>query len=184
MGKQYSHLSPEERAVLQVERDRGTSLRAIGRRFGRSASTLSREIGRQQSSRYSAHSAAVSYRARRVRSVRPRLLAQGTAMFAFVHDRLVFDRWSGQQIAATLRVMHPDDARQRVSHETIYAAIYAHPRGGLKQALVQALRQGKPTRGLRRTTAANARGCRSSSASCIAQSTWSNAWFPNIGRAI
>ncbi|WP_434991235.1 IS30 family transposase, partial [Xanthomonas melonis] len=36
----------------------------------------------------------------------------------------------------------------------IYAAIYAHPRGALKKALVQALRQGKPTRGLRRTTAA------------------------------
>ncbi|WP_146093669.1 IS30 family transposase, partial [Xanthomonas hyacinthi] len=50
--------------------------------------------------------------------------------------------------------MHPDDASQRVSHETIYAAIYAHPRGGLKQALVDALRQSKPTRGRRRTTAA------------------------------
>lgn len=59
-----------------------------------------------------------------------------------------------QQIAAALRVMHPDDARQRVSHETIYAAIYAHPRGGLKKALVDALRLGKPTRGLRLTTAA------------------------------
>ncbi|MGY4882592.1 helix-turn-helix domain-containing protein [Xanthomonas citri pv. eucalyptorum] len=34
----------------------GQSLRAIGRRLGRSASTLSREIGRQQSSQYSAHS--------------------------------------------------------------------------------------------------------------------------------
>ncbi|XUP37326.1 IS30 family transposase (plasmid) [Xanthomonas axonopodis pv. vasculorum] len=33
-------------------------------------------------------------------------------------------------------------------------AIYAHPRGGLKKALVEALRQGKPTRGLRSTTAA------------------------------
>lgn len=38
--------------------------------------------------------------------------------------------------------MHPDNAAQRVSHETIYAAIYAHPRGGLKKALVEALRQG------------------------------------------
>ena len=26
--------------------------------------------------------------------------------------------------------MHPDDTDQRVCHETIYAAIYAHPRGG------------------------------------------------------
>ena len=50
--------------------------------------------------------------------------------------------------------MHPDDPTQRASHETIYAAIYAHPRGGLKKELVEALRQHKPTRGLRRTTAA------------------------------
>lgn len=50
--------------------------------------------------------------------------------------------------------MHPDDRNQRVSHETIYAAIYAYPRGGLKKELVDALRQHKPSRGLRRTTAA------------------------------
>ncbi|MFC3656439.1 IS30 family transposase [Xanthomonas hyacinthi] len=154
MGRQYSHLSSEERAVLQVERDRGTSLRGIGRRLGRSASTLSREIRRLDSGVYSAHAAALVYRSRRSRSVRARRLIAGAVLFEFVHDRLVFDRWSPQQIAATLRDMHPDDASQRVSHETIYAAIYAHPRGGLKQALVDALRQSKPTRGRRRTTAA------------------------------
>ena len=76
----------------------------------------------------------------------PRLVER-TALFQFVHYRLVFDRWSPQQIAARRRSMHPDHAIQRISHETIYAAIYAHPRGGLKQTLVQALRQGKPRRG-------------------------------------
>ncbi|MCL1618307.1 IS30 family transposase [Ralstonia pseudosolanacearum CaRs-Mep] len=50
--------------------------------------------------------------------------------------------------------MHPDNPDQRVSHETIYAAIYAHPRGGLKQAMIEALRQEKPVRGRRRTTLA------------------------------
>lgn len=49
--------------------------------------------------------------------------------------------------------MHPNDFSQRLSHETIYASIYAHPRGGLKKELAEALRQGKPTRGPRRTTA-------------------------------
>ncbi|WAT13955.1 IS30 family transposase [Xanthomonas fragariae] len=136
--------------MLQVERDQGTSLRAISLRLGRSASTLSREVRRLDDAVYSA----VGYRARRTGCVRKRRLVEGTALFQWVHDRLVFDRWSPQQIAATLRGMHPDDASQRISHEMIYAAIYAHPRGGLKQALVQALRQGKPRRGLRRTTAA------------------------------
>ena len=154
MGKQYSHLSAEERAVLQVERDRGSSFRAIGRRLARSASTLSREVQRLDRPAYSAHAAAKDYRCRRLRCVKPRRLVEGTDLFGFVRDRLLFERWSPQQIATTLRIMHPDDTNQRVSHETIYAAIYAHPRGGLKQALVEALRQGKPRRGRARKAAA------------------------------
>ncbi|GAB7534616.1 hypothetical protein BGC_08260 [Burkholderia sp. 3C] len=43
--------------------------------------------------------------------------------------------------------MYPNNAEQRVSHETIYAAIYTHLRGGLKQAMIEAPRQEKPTRG-------------------------------------
>ena len=54
--------------------------------------------------------------------------------------------------------MQPDEISQRVSHETIYASIYARPRGGLKKERVEALRQSKPTRGLRRTTAATRTG--------------------------
>ena len=50
--------------------------------------------------------------------------------------------------------MHPDDPTARVSHETIYAAICAQPRGALKAAMVLALRQAKPARGPRRTTLA------------------------------
>jgi len=37
---------------------------------------------------------------------------------------------------------------------TIYAAIYAQPKGGLKTEMIAALRQHKPARGLRRTTLA------------------------------
>ena len=44
-----------------------------------------------------------------------------------------------------------------VSHETIYATIYAQPRGELKKALIEALRRSKPRRGNRRTTAATTR---------------------------
>ena len=36
----------------------------------------------------------------------------------------------------------------------VSAAIYAQPRGGLKAAMIEALRQAKPARGLRRTTLA------------------------------
>ena len=54
--------------------------------------------------------------------------------------------------------MHLGDPAARVSFETFYAAIYAQPRGtiwcGLKAAIIRALRQGKPVRGLKRTTLA------------------------------
>ena len=50
--------------------------------------------------------------------------------------------------------MNPDDPSGHVSHETIYAANYAQPRGGLKAAMIEALRQAKPARWRRRTTLA------------------------------
>jgi IS30 family transposase len=90
----------------------------------------------------------------RARCGRRRKLAEGGALYRFVHDHLVYLRWSPEQIAQRLRRMKPDDPSARVSHETIYAAIYAQPRGGLKAAMIEALRQAKPSRGRRRTTLA------------------------------
>jgi len=55
----------------------------------------------------------------------------------------------GQTAAYASR--HPT---QRNSPETIYAAIYAQPRGTLKALMIKALRQVKPIRGTRRTSRA------------------------------
>ncbi|AWK19635.1 helix-turn-helix domain-containing protein [Xanthomonas oryzae pv. oryzae] len=52
MSKSYQHLSAEERAMLQIERARGQSVRAISRILGRSPSTLSRELAKQDSTTY------------------------------------------------------------------------------------------------------------------------------------
>jgi IS30 family transposase len=52
--------------------------------------------------------------------------------------------WSPQQIAGRLRLMHakPQSLRSlTVSHETIYCAIYAMPRGSLRTELVKLLRK-------------------------------------------
>ena len=155
--RKYKHLSAEERAVIMIEQRKGSCTRAIARLLGRSASTVSRELtrnGNMSALPYDATQAASAYRVRRQGCGRRRKLLAGRALYQHVHDRLVYWRWSPQQIAARLRRMHPDDPDQRVSHETIYAAIYAHPRGGLKQAMVEALRQEKPVRGVRRTTLA------------------------------
>ncbi|MBS0212741.1 MAG: IS30 family transposase, partial [Proteobacteria bacterium] len=145
--------------MIMIERGKGASMRSIARTLGRNVSTISREIGRHRDglepgSSYDATAAATGYRRRRSRCGRRRRLQEGTPLFQHVFDRLVYGRWSPQQIAHRLRTMHPDDASTWVSHETIYAAIYAHPRGALKQGMIDVLRQGKPARGRRRTSLA------------------------------
>ena len=92
------------------------------------------------------------YRARRKLCGRRRKLVPGGWLHAFVRGKLIHKRWSPEQIARKLKAMHPDDPTRLISHETIYAAIYAQPRGGLKAGMIAALRQHKPSRGLRRTT--------------------------------
>lgn len=159
MGQKYTHLSAEERAMIEIEIGNGASLRSVARRLGRNVSSVSRELSRNRGAEagaYSSRAAGSGYRQRRQRSVRRPRLIEGTPLYRRVYAWLVYRRWSPQQIAARLRHMHPDDPAWRVSHETVYAAIYAHPRGALKKGMVDALRQSKPQRGRRRTTAAGA----------------------------
>jgi IS30 family transposase len=156
MDRRSKHLSSEERGVILAEHNRGSSQQAIGVLLDRSASTICRELarGRQDDGAYCRQAARLVYDVRRSRCRRARKLVVGGATHSFVHSHLVHRRWSPEQIAHRLRRMHPDDPAARVSHETIYAAIYAQPRGGLKAAMIEALRQGKPVRGLKRTTLA------------------------------
>jgi IS30 family transposase len=156
MDRRYKHLNSEERGVIFAEHRRGSSLRSIGSLLGRSPSTVGREIsrGRGTDGRYSPEAGRRSYDACRLRSRKPRRLVEGSALHTWVHGKLVHLHWSPEQIAGKLRAMHPNDPDRCVSHETIYTVIYAQPRGGLKAAMIEALRQGKPSRGRRRTTLA------------------------------
>ena len=159
MDKRYKHLNGEERGVILAEHLRGASLGAIGLLLGRSASTIGRELLRgrpegEPAQPYCAQRGGERYRTRRKRCGRRRKLVCGGWLHDFVQGKLIHRRWSPEQIAQRLRLMKPNDASARVSHETIYATIYAQPRGGLKTAMVEALRQAKPARGRRRTTLA------------------------------
>ena len=156
MDSRYKHLGSEERGVILAEHRRGSSLREIGLVLGRAPSTIGRELARGGSGEagYSPQVARAIYDVRRSRCRRPRKLAEGGALHDWVRRKLVHQRWSPEQMAARLRAMHPDNPCARVSHETIYAAIYAQPKGGLKAAMVLALRQAKPARGHKRTTLA------------------------------
>lgn len=132
---------------------RGKCQRGICKLLGRPAFTIGRELARgwQDDGGYCSKAARRVYDERRASCRRKRKLVGGSALHRAVHDHLVYRHWSPEQIAQTLRRMKPDDPSNRVSHESIYAVIYAQPCGGLKAAMIDALRQAKLARGRRCT---------------------------------
>ena len=143
----YQQLQPEERMTIASMMQRRCSIRAMARTLGRSASTISRELGRNTSTTqaYASH-VAQGHCALRRRHARPApKLDLGGVIWATVLTLLDW-KWSPQQIAGTLKRVFPDEAERHVSHETIYTAIYAQPRGELRRQLIACLRQGRGTR--------------------------------------
>lgn len=117
-------------------RDDQCSIRSIAKRLGRSPSSISRELRRAPGSgAYDANTAHLQSYARRVAPRRTLKLHSDGALFQVVRHYLK-ELWSPQQIANILRTMWPDDSEKTVSHETIYNAIYLHPRGELKRELI------------------------------------------------
>jgi IS30 family transposase len=142
MGSRYNHLSAEDRNGIQTGLNLGLSRRALAGRLHRAPSTVSREIRRCRGS-YDAARAGQQARGRRRRG--PHKLAPGSALARTVQAELQ-QGWSPEQIAGRLKHMHPDAPSERVSHETIYAYIYAQPRGELRKLLIGALRQAHKAR--------------------------------------
>lgn len=140
----YQELSLDERIEIQQRLEVGDSLRAIARSLGRAPSTISRECGRVAAASYRAQAAQRHARANRRKARVPRKLSDPVRFDAV--QRLLRLGWSPQQVAGILRKACPDDVRDRVSHETIYNAIYVLPRGELRTQLVACLRQGRSAR--------------------------------------
>lgn len=141
----YRELGLAERLSLQRWHEHGEGVRAIASLMGRSASTISRELSRgSERGVYCAVRAHAAATRLRHKARAPRKLAD-PSRWADVLGHLRAG-WSPQQIAQRLRHERPDDRRGRVSHETIYQAIYLHPRGELRRGLVALLRHGHASR--------------------------------------
>ena len=143
----YEQLKPEERVVIASLRLQGVGVRGISRRIGRPPSTISRELKRNTlpGEGYSSDAAQAAHATRRTGARRPRKLDVAGVAWSVVLTLLDW-KWSPQQIAATLKRVYPQQPERHVSHETIYTAIYAQPRGELRRQLIACLRQGKSTR--------------------------------------
>ena len=112
---------------------------------------ISAELEREPDGNYAAGPAQAAAAARWNRSGRRAKLAPDSPLFAEV-AKLLRLQWSPEQIAGRRKRLEDGtevSSGLRVSHEAIYQAIYAVPRGELRRELLACLRQGKPHRGRR-----------------------------------
>ena len=146
MGEVYSHLSEEERQVIQIEIGNGTGIRAIGAMIGRSPSTVSREIKRNTWFPSNESESYRPYRPRRLKTgpwtsrhhiagpaqrKAARRRAKARKPHRLSHDRLwawVAEKlgcgWSPPPVSGRLRVPFPGDDAMRVCPETVYRCVY------------------------------------------------------------
>ena len=161
MGTHYSHLSSNDRHVIEVFLRTGARPSAIAAFLHRPRSTVCREIQRSRafkgSPQYIAHFGQLySERARRqsglarrklppdLRSPAWDLVRQGLA--AGLSPRRIAGRLADSCLFPGSHLQHP----AFVSHETIYCAIYAMPRGTLRKELISQLCRSKSGRRPRR----------------------------------
>lgn len=141
MEHSYKHLHETERYMIMHGHEQGFSMRAIASMLNRSPGTISRELKRNKERwSYEAHKANCWARERRHKPRVPRKLSRSPLLWDYVL-RGIKRCWSPQQICGRLCMDHPNNEDMRISHETIYAFIYAMPKGELRKELVARLRR-------------------------------------------
>lgn len=160
MGKCYTQLCAEERGTIMAMTMQGYGPSAIAGTLNRAPSTVSRErrrngwksdaergpMGRPAvAGGYDAVRAGKRAARLRRKPRRARKLRRDSALWLEVRGMLERG-FSPEQVAGTLKRRFPEQPDLQVSHETVYTAIYAHPRGALRRALVALLRQGRGAR--------------------------------------
>src|SRR5918997_1666739 len=143
VGRDASGLEERERlAVLKAE---GLSSRAIARRLGGAASTVSRELRRNALPKggYLPVHAEGCYRERRQRQA---ILERDARLGRFVRERLL-EGWTPEQIAGWLK-RGEERGLRAVATETIYA--FVHRVGQRGEKLWKLLPRGRAKRGRRR----------------------------------
>ena len=118
------------------------SYRQIANVLNRPVSTISREITNRGFNRLNYRAVLSEEKSRRLSKQprRKRKLDTNPALKRTVIEHLEL-RWSPEQIAKRLKVLYPGDMEMQVSHETIYAYLYIHPRGTLKRKMIANLRR-------------------------------------------
>jgi IS30 family transposase len=139
----YHHLTPFERGEIQAYVNEGLSLKQIAERVRRHPSTVGREVARNSSAKGYFTKAAQRRYAQRREDCRPARKLEDPALRDYVKRCIRDAEWTPEQVANRLALAFPDAPHMRVSHETIYQAIYTRPGLGF---LVAFLPQARPKR--------------------------------------
>lgn len=150
---QYTQIKYEERIELSELYSEGLSINRIAQLMNRSKSTISRELKRNKTyGNYWPDSAHSFFYFRRRRGNK---ITRNDDLNIFIIQKLVYKRWSPEQIAGWLKVNKPSFGV--VSHETIYKWIYLPDQIHSGSRLWRYLTRHKRKRGLKRTTSAVSR---------------------------
>src|SRR3981189_1317649 len=163
----FRGFTASEKTELWDRWQRGESLKAIGRAFGKPSSSIyfqlaphggirppprrrsslwgGREISRNGG--YDRYRAAPADEQAWSRARRPKRckLATNSRLRRSVAERLRLN-WSPEQIAGWLKRTYPEDESCQVSHETIYRSLFVQARGVLKKELLRHLRSKRTIR--------------------------------------
>jgi IS30 family transposase len=148
-------LSSEDRSAIAVGLMCKCSYAQIGSMIGRHRSVIWREVARNRG-RDGSYLAPVAHRAAHERRRRPKepKLAANPALCRRI-EAWMDEGWSPGVIARVLRADAGSNMMGRVSHETIYRALYVQTRGGLRADLH---RQLSLRRSARKTSTSGGRG--------------------------
>jgi transposase, IS30 family len=148
-GTAYSerYLDRDQRHEIARLREAGVTIREVAKLIGVQPSTVSRELRRNADPKTGNYQPERADRLAWERQRRPKVskIARHPALRAQV-QALLERRFSPEQIAGRLPLLHPDNQAMRISHESIYQSIYVYPRGELKRELKAALRSGRAVR--------------------------------------
>jgi IS30 family transposase len=128
-------LSSEDRATIQAGLLLKLTLTAIGELIGRDKGVVSREVKRNSSSD-GQYRGCVAHRVAAHRRQRPKQFKLiMNPVLCLQIEGWMDQGWSPRLIAEMLAAEHGNDHTSRVSHETIYQALYVQTRGSLRADL-------------------------------------------------
>lgn len=141
----HTKLTQQERQRIAAWRKEELSNKAVARRLGRSATTIGRELRRNQAEQglYEPLHAQRVAEDRKSKTYTAKHSLKNEKLYAYVLEKLRWG-WSPEQIAGRLKLEHPDDPSWQLCHETIYRFCY-HP-DRLSQRWWEYLRQGQKKR--------------------------------------